>query len=82
MAEFSKQYCDLHDMGFPHDFDIVEVADGLQPEHYTAIICEGFGFTAIAKDADGNILLAIPTGAETNDDGIEVTWKKYEEVVK
>ena len=81
MAEFSNQYCDLHDEFIP-DFDIVEIADGLQPEHYTTIICEGFGFTAIAKDADGNILLAIPTGAEANDDGIEVTWKKYEEVVK
>ena len=31
MAEFSKQYCDLHDEFIP-DFDIVEIADGLQPE--------------------------------------------------
>lgn len=83
MAEFSKQYCELHMQDFEPDFDILEVADGLPPEHYTSIICEGFGFVAVARDAQNNILLAMPTGEPSENDGeTEVEWKTFEEVIK
>ena len=49
MAEFSKQYCELHDMGFEGDFDIMEEYHKVKPGSYVPYICEGFGFIAIGK---------------------------------
>jgi hypothetical protein len=80
MAEFSKQYCEKHDFGFNHDFDILDVAKGLENGYYTSIICEGFGFTAIGKDEEGGIILAMPTG-EYSEEGTQVEWKKMEEII-
>ena len=59
MAEYSKQWCEINDPDdLSYDFDILEEAKQLKPEHYVSLICEGFGFTAIGKDKDGNIILA------------------------
>lgn len=60
MAEFSKQYCEMNDPGFPWDFDIEKEAEALEPEFGIPIICEGFGFTMIAKDTAGEIVLGFP----------------------
>jgi hypothetical protein len=49
MAEFSKQYCQLHDMGFDGDFDVYEEWSKLEPNYGVPFICEGFGFTMIAR---------------------------------
>lgn len=78
MAEFSKQWCELHDsVGIQPDFDIDELAEQLENNHYFPYICEGFGFIAIGKDMVGNTILAF------RDDGEDsVTWKKYEDVIK
>lgn len=82
MADFSKQYCELRDSEIPHDFDILEIADGLEPEQCTSIICEGFGFLAIGKDSEGKIILAFrDSSQEESKEGIPVLWKKYDEVV-
>jgi len=83
MAEFSKQWCDLKDpSGLRPDFDIMDISDHLEIGHYLPIICEGFGFTAIGKDVDGSILLAMPTGESDEDENIIVEWKKYDEIIK
>jgi len=83
MAEFSKQWCDANDhTGIKPDFDIIEVAAELQPEHYASVICEGFGFIAIGKDVLGNILLGMPTDSLDLTEGVEVEWKTYTELVK
>lgn len=83
MAEFSKQWCELHDQfGMRPDFDILDVAEALPSEHYTPIICEGFGFIAIAKDAAGNILLGMPTGEQSEEEGSAVEWKEFNEIIK
>lgn len=83
MADFSKQWCEANDPEMRPDFDIHEIAQNLENEHYTSIICEGFGFIAIGKDKDGTILLAMPTGGEPDEDGnSEVEWKKYDEIIK
>jgi len=71
MAEFSKQYCEVWDNGFPYDFDIEKVAKNLEKGNYYPIICEGFGFHAIGKDDNGNTLL----GFKDNEDG--VIWQDY-----
>ena len=34
MAEFSKQYCELNNMGFDGDFDIMEELEELEDGHY------------------------------------------------
>lgn len=57
MAEFSKQWCDLNDPEMPHDFDIEVIAQKLKPDYYQSFICEGFGFSAIGKDSEGNMIL-------------------------
>lgn len=49
MADYSKEYCDNHDKGFPHDFSILEEFESIPEGHYRPIICEGYGFIAIGK---------------------------------
>jgi hypothetical protein len=86
MASFSKQWCDINDPQMSSEFDINEIADGLEPNHYTPIICEGFGFIAIGKDPNNEVLLAIPTGAtETDENGQifdAIIWEPYNNVIK
>ena len=80
MADFSKQWCEINDPQSPGDFDINEIADKLEPGYVLGAICEGFGFIAIGKDLDGEVMLAIPTGNH-NETGSEVDWKSLEEVI-
>jgi hypothetical protein len=86
MAEFSKQWVQINDPEFGWDFDIEEVSNQLDPNHYIPLICEGFGFIAIGKDNENKIMLAMPTGEfETDEDGQtfdQVTWQAYEDIVK
>ena len=86
MAEFSKQWAEINDPEFGWDFDIEEVSNQLEPNHYVPMICEGFGFIAIGRDENYNVLLAMPTGeTETDENGQisdTVTWQAYEDVVK
>ena len=85
MAEFSKQWAEKQDPEFPWDFDITEIIETLEPNHYISIICEGYGFVAIAKDKDQNILFGIPTGESHQDEEgnyyDDVTWKGFDEVI-
>ena len=71
MAEFSKQYCEITDMGFDGDFDVYEEWSKLKPDHGVSYICEGFGFTMI--------------GRKENDDKVWVLfnneWKDFDEMV-
>lgn len=79
MAEFSKQYIETPNSEFDiWDFDILEIAETLEPEHYTPIICEGFGFIAIGKNEKGEIILAYPKGFDPDS---EIEWKSYNEVI-
>jgi hypothetical protein len=77
MADFSKQYCELHDMGFEGDFDIDEIASTLKPGFYYSSICEGFGFTAISRDLDDKIRLYFPDWEDTGVQNIG-HWIEYE----
>lgn len=58
MADFSKEYCQIWDPKLPYDFSVKEIAKDLHKGNYYPIICEGFGFVAIAKDKNEQILLA------------------------
>ncbi len=86
MAEFSKQWAEINDPEFGWDFDIEEVSNQLDPNHYVPMICEGFGFVAIGRDENYNVLLAMPTGeTETDETGQisdKVIWQAYEDVIK
>lgn len=84
MADFSKQWTERNsELKDNYDFDIIEILENLEPGYYTSIICEGYGFAAIAKDASGNCLLAMPIdNSEIGEDGISIEWKKYEDIVK
>ena len=75
MADFSKQYCEINDPEMPYDFDILQIANQVLPDHYIPIICEGFGFVAIGKNEQDEIILAY----RAEDDLIE--WKSYNEVI-
>jgi len=85
MADFSKQWCDINDPQMPFDFDIEEVANNLEPNYYTPMICEGFGFIAIGKDVNNNIMLAMPTGEiHTDEQGQifdDVVWQSYNDLI-
>ena len=75
MAEFSKQWVEENDQDMVYDFDIFEIADGLENGFYTSIICEGFGFIAIGKDENGAIILAVPTGEHSEEENSSaVVW--------
>jgi hypothetical protein len=76
MADFSKQYCEIHDPEMPYDFDIIQMGSQVQPDHYIPVICEGFGFVAIGKNEEDEIILAF---RKSND---EIEWKNYNEVIK
>ena len=54
MTEFSKQYCEIKDMGFDGDFDVYEEWSKLKPGYSVAYICEGFGFSMIGKKESGD----------------------------
>jgi len=75
MAEFSKQYCDVWDNGFPYDFDIEKIAKDLTKGNYYTIICEGFGFHAIAKDRNEQILLGFL--ADSKNMRSSIVWQDY-----
>ena len=75
MAEFSKQYCITHPEIGPGDFDILEEASKIQNEHYIPLICEGYGFIALAKDEYGQIHLGF------RDENDNINWLEYNEVV-
>jgi hypothetical protein len=75
MAEFSKQWCELNDSELPWDFDIIEEAVTLEPNSYIPMICEGFGFLAIGKNEDGDIMVAMPV----DDDNFK--WTSLDEVI-
>jgi len=76
MASFSKQWCEINDPEMPWDFDILEIAGGLEPNYRLHYICEGFGFNFIGKDEDNNIMLGFPNYID-----MKITWKTYNEVI-
>jgi hypothetical protein len=77
MADFSKQYCEIYDHGFHWDFDIEEIADELDPGYMNNVICEGFGFNAIAKNESGRIMLRFQDW-ETK----KQSWVDYKEYIE
>ncbi len=86
MAEYSKQYLDIHDPdGMDPDFDIETIASGLSGKQYASQICEGFGSIAIGKDKSGNIQLAMPTDKSLHNGKlgaiVEVDWVPLEDVI-
>jgi len=76
MAEFSKQWCEINDPEIIGGFDIHEEISELPNEHYINLICEGFGFIAVGKNENGDIIFAFPKNDE------EVEWKSYESIIK
>jgi hypothetical protein len=58
MAEFSKEYCIERNMGFQGDFSIEEEFNQLEKDNCTGIICEGYGFIAIARNQEDQCLVA------------------------
>jgi len=70
MADFSKEYCLEKKMGFDGDFSIKEEFDKLEKDCYISMICEGYGFFAIAKNQDDECLLAYDS-----EDG--VIWTEF-----
>jgi hypothetical protein len=76
MADYSKQYCKNEIMGFEGDFDIIEIANNLSPNSYTSIICEGYGFIAIGKNINNDIILAFPNYYNNT-----INWITYEDLI-
>ena len=79
MADFSKQYCELHDMGFDGDFDVYEEFDKLEVGNYIPFICEGFGFVAIGKFEDDPETARVYFREDHDDES--GTWVDFYEVL-
>lgn len=79
MAEFSKQYCELHDMGFDGDFDVYDEFNKLEVGGYIPMICEGFGFVAIGKFEDDPETARVYFRDEHDDES--GTWVDFYEVM-
>ena len=78
MAEFSKQWVEYFESEIGGwDFDIEEVAKEIKPSFYEHYICEGFGFIAIGKSENNDIILAYRNW--TTD---EIHWKSLDEILK
>ena len=71
MAEFSKEYCIERNMGFEGDFSIEEEFNKLDKDNHTGMICEGYGFIAIARNQDDECLLAY------RGEDHEIIWDEY-----
>lgn len=74
MAEFSKQYCEIHDPEMPWDFDIEEIATEIPRGYFKTIICEGFGFVGIGVGMDREIQLIFTI---ENDEIEKVNYNHY-----
>jgi hypothetical protein len=79
MADFSKQYCELHDMGFDGDFDVYEEFNKLEVGNFIPIICEGFGFVAIGKTKEEPNTVQVYFRDDF--DSESGTWVDFEEVL-
>jgi len=81
MAEFSKQYCAQHNMGFDGDFDIYDEWIALTPGYITQRICEGYGFAAIGKLEEDltQPWVYMPDPFDDNEDG---HWYTLEEIME
>jgi len=79
MAEFSKQYCELHDMGFDGDFDVYDEFNKLEVGGYIPMICEGLGFVAIGKFEDDPETARVYFRDEHDDES--GTWVDFYEVM-
>lgn len=78
MAEFSKQYCQLNDMGFDGDFDVYEEWAKLKPGYSVAYICEGFGFVAIGKKESGDDVIVYMNDWDNPENS---KWVNFDEMV-
>ena len=72
MAEYSKQYCKIKDMGYDGDFDVYEIWSKLKPGHAVDYICEGFGFNSIARSENEDRVLVYLNDKWVNFDDIVV----------
>jgi hypothetical protein len=77
MAEFSKQYVQNFETEIGGwDFDIEEIAEELEPNQAISMICEGFGFSWISKNNEGDTLLIF-----VNHSSGEINFKTLEETI-
>ena len=77
MAEFSKQYCELNDMGFDGDFDVYEEWSKLKPGYVVDYICEGFGFSAIGKKESGDDVIVYMNDYDNPENS---KWVNFDEI--
>jgi hypothetical protein len=83
MANYSKQWVENNDPnGIEWDFDILEKADSLQPDTYVPEICEGYGFIAIGRSVDNEIMLAMPVPPLPDDTEEMIQWVPYNKIIK
>jgi len=70
MADYSKEYTGVEF----EDFSIKEIFNALAPDTYIPQICEGFGFLAIARSAEGVCQVAVPDPKDFE----KVDWKEFD----
>jgi hypothetical protein len=71
MASYSTQFSNRYGLGFVGDFDIEETFRTMEKGEIAAITCEGYGFTHLYLDEEGNRKCGFP-------DFEDVVWYPYE----
>ncbi len=65
------------------DIDVVAIAESLPQDTYSLVLCEGCGMSAIGKDKDDTVFIAMPTGIEAAEENKkEVNWVTLDEYQK
>jgi len=65
------------------DIDVVAIAESLPQDTYSLVLCEGCGMSAIGKDRDDTVFIAMPTGIEVAEENKkEVNWVTLDEYKK
>lgn len=65
------------------DIDVAAIAESLPLDTYSLVLCEGCGMSAIGKDNDNTICIAMPTGIKNAEENKkEVKWVSLNEYKK
>lgn len=65
------------------DIDVTAIAESLSQDTYSLVLCEGCGMSAIGKNKNDTVFIAMPTGKEvTNEFTKEVAWVTIDEYKK
>jgi len=56
------------------EIDVLAIAEALEPDTWTSVLCEGCGMLAVSRHENGNPYVGLPDGS-----GEYIKWYRYDE---